>query len=298
MPEFDRQNLLLSFAVPAAMLMLLWMGSHSEGGLYLLALFLFAMLGLTNYALIHEGTHYNLNSKREYSDRLGMLVSWMFPVSFTFMEVAHQVHHRNNRTDGEMFDYYYPGDNRLIKYAQWYSILIGIYPPIIPLGSILMAFVSPLFHLKPWRVAKSSSIIFDRGLFTPSVIARIRCEVIAGIGFWTVAWWALALDPLTVLIFYAAFWVNWSTRQYVSHAFSTRDVMKGAWNLKVSRLMGWVFLNGQWDLVHHMVPDLPWQLLPNEGAKSAEPVSYWKQYFKMWGGPRPNPEPAPTAIEL
>jgi fatty acid desaturase len=74
-------------------------------------------------------------------------------------------------------------------------------------------------------------------------------------------------------------------------------VMKGAWNLKVSRLMGWVFLNGQWDLVHHMNPDLPWQLLPNEGARSAEPISYWRQYLKMWGGPRPNQEPAPTAIK-
>ena len=73
--------------------------------------------------------------------------------------------------------------------------------------------------------------------------------------------------------------------------------MKGAWNLKVSRVMGWVFLNGQWDQVHHMYPDLPWQRLPEEGARSSAPVSYWKQYFKMWAGPRPNLEPAPTAIE-
>ncbi|MCU7884357.1 MAG: fatty acid desaturase [Candidatus Thiodiazotropha sp. (ex Lucinoma annulata)] len=296
MSEHNQQNLLLSFAVPVVMLVLLWLGSHNDGLVFVLALLLFAFLGLTNYALIHEGCHYNLNSKREVNDKLGTLVSWLFPVSFTFMEIAHQVHHRNNRTDGEMFDYYYPDDNRLIKYAQWYSILIGIYPPIIPLGSMLMAFASPVFHLKPWRVAKSSSIIFDQHYFSPPIISKIRKEVMLGIGFWLIAWWLFDLDSVTVLIFYGAFWVNWSTRQYVSHAFSPRDVMNGAWNLKVSKLMGWIFLNGQWDLVHHKYPELPWQRLPELGSSSTKPISYWKQYFRMWAGPRPNREPAPTAI--
>jgi fatty acid desaturase len=297
MSEYDRQNLLLSIAIPAALLGLLWSGSNHDGAIYFVSLVCFAFLGLTNYALIHEGTHYNLNSKREYNDFLGALVSWLFPVSFTFMEIAHQVHHRNNRTDGEMFDYYYPDDNILVKYSQWYSILIGLYPPIIPLGSLLMAFASPLFHLKPWRVAKSSSIIFAKDYFTPPITNKIRLEVIAGILFWVIAWWALSLDWHTVLIFYGAFWINWSTRQYVSHAYSPRDVMNGAWNLKVSRVMGWIFLNGQWDLVHHNYPDLHWQDIPEVGVQSAKPISYWKQYFRMWAGPRPNREPAPSAID-
>jgi fatty acid desaturase len=145
MPDYNRQNMILSLGITAALLFLLWTASHSEGSVFLLSAVALAFLGLSNYALIHEASHYNLNTDRLKNDRLGTLVSCLFPVSFTFMETAHQVHHRNNRTDGEMFDYYYPDDNLLIKYAQWYSILIGIYPPIIPLGSLLMAF-APVFQ--------------------------------------------------------------------------------------------------------------------------------------------------------
>lgn len=296
MPDHDRQNAFLSLCVTAALLFLLWLASHSEGIVFLLSAIAFAFLGLSNYALVHEACHYNLHTDRRNNDCLGTLVGWLFPVSFSFMETAHQIHHRNNRTDGEMFDYYYPDDNLLIKYAQWYSILIGIYPPIIPLGSLLMALVPGIFQLQPWQAAKSSSIIFDRNLFNADVIKSIRREVLLGICFWVVIWIALDLDLLSVAILYAAFWFNWSTRQYVTHAFSPRDVVNGAWNLRVSSFMGWIFLNGQWDLVHHTHPTARWQELPELGKASRQPISYWKQYLKLWAGPRPNREPAPLAL--
>lgn len=297
MPDYDRQNRTISVGITTALLFLLWAASHSEGIVFLLAAVAFAFLGLSNYALIHEACHYNLNSERRKNDQLGTLVSWLFPVSFTFMETTHQVHHRNNRTDGEMFDYYYPDDNLLIKYGQWYSILIGIYPPIIPLGSLLMAFLPGVFKLQPWQTAKSSSIIFNRGLFNARVIARIRVEVLLGICFWAAVWLALDLDPVSTGILYAAFWFNWSTRQYVTHAFSPRDVVNGAWNLQVSRLMGWIFLNGQWDLVHHNHPNVRWQKLAELGKTSRRPIPYWNQYLKLWAGPRPNTEPAPVMLD-
>jgi len=296
-PGYDRQNTFLSLGVTGALLFLLWAASHGGALVLVLSAVAFAFLGLTNYALIHEACHDNLHSNRRLNHWLGTLVSWLFPVSFTFMETTHQVHHRSNRTDGEMFDYYYPDDNLLIKYAQWYSILIGIYPPIIPLGSLLMAFVPGVFRLKPWRAAKSSSIIFDRGLFNPAVVARIRGEVVSGVVFWLLVWRLLDLDLPAVAVLYAAFWVNWSTRQYVTHAFSPRDVMNGAWNLSVSRVMGWIFLNGQWDLVHHQHPRVRWQELPALGPASKPPIPYWRHYFRLWAGPRPNTEPAPVALD-
>jgi len=160
-----------------------------------------------------------------------------------------------------------------------------------------MAFVPGVFRLRPWRTAKSSSIIFDRGLFNVAVVTKIRREVLLGIVFWVVTWQTLDLDLLSVGILYAAFWFNWSTRQYVTHAFSPRDVMNGAWNLKVSRMMGWIFLNGQWDLVHHNYPRVHWQDLPTLRSTSRKPISYWRQYLKLWTGPRPNWEPAPVALE-
>ena len=297
MPDYDRQNAALSLGIVSVLLFLLWAASHSSGIVFLLSATAFAFLGLNNYALIHEACHGNLNADHRINHWLGALLGWLFPVSFTFMQKAHQVHHRNNRTDGEMFDYYYPDDNLLIKYAQWYSILIGIYPPIIPLGSLLMALLPGIFQLQPWQTARSSSIIFDRDIFNTGVIARIRLEVLLGICFWVTLWQALDLEPVATAVLYAVFWVNWSTRQYVTHAFSPRDVMNGAWNLRVSRLMGWIFLNGQWDLVHHQHPNARWQELPVLGKTSQRPIPYWRQYLRLWAGPRPNREAAPVALD-
>lgn len=299
MNRFNRQNLVLGVSIPVILLALLAVGSHSANPVIItVGAILFSFLGLTNYAIIHEATHYNLSSRPALNRCLGSFAGWLFPVSFTFLEVAHQVHHSNNRTDGEMFDYYYADDSRLVKFAQWYSILIGIYPPIIPLGSILIGFFPGFFRLSPWQTARSSSAIFRDDLFTDQVLARIRHEVIGGLLFWGLLWFVLALDWKIVLLYFAAFWINWSTRQYVSHAFSVRDVIGGAWNLKVSRLMGMVFLNGQWDLVHHSHPRLHWQELPSKADQSTAPIDYWQQYFRLWRGPRPNTEPAPAALTV
>ena len=295
--KYDTQNVLIMLAVHLSSVVLLWVASQVSGLYLAIVAILFSFIGLTNYALIHEACHSGLNTNKKINAIMGMISGWMFPVSFNFMAIAHKVHHINNRTDNEMFDYYYPEDNLLVKYAQWYSILIGIYPPIIPIGSFLMAIVPWIFWLKPWQAAKSSSIIFDKKLFSAAVIKKIRLEMILGTLYWLVLFILLRLDWLSCVILYAAFWFNWSTRQYVTHAFSKRDVLQGAYNLKVSRFMSWVFLNGQWDLVHHSFPKARWQQLAELGKVSKPPIPYWPQYIRQWLGPRPNHEPAPTALK-
>ena len=297
MKNYNRQNIMISIFILFTQMFLLWMGSNTNIMGLILASILFSFLGLTTYALIHEGTHQNLHSNSSINSIMGTLLGWLFPVSFTFIKTAHVVHHLNNRTDSEMFDYYYPEDNLLIKYAQWYSILIGIYPPIIPLGSLILAVLPSFFSLSPWKKAKSSAIIFDRNLFTPTIINKIRLEVFTGIIFWLVIFNFLNLDLVSLAIMYTCFWINWSTRQYVTHAFSPRDVINGAWNLKVSPLMGWLFLTGQWDKVHHQQPDVRWQDLPERGKFSDQPIPYWSQYFRLWAGPRKNFESAPKALK-
>ncbi len=293
---YDGHNLVLFAALQAGLIALLWLASNSSGWVFALVVLVFAFLGLTNYALLHEACHAVLHSDARLNRAMGVVSAWMFPVSFTFMAIAHRVHHVNNRTDHEMFDYYYPDDNRLVKYAQWYSILIGIYPPIIPLGSVLMAVTPWLFWLSPWQRAKSSSIIFDRSQFPARVLNAIRLEVLGALLWWWGLFSLLQLDAMAVLIAYAAFWFNWSTRQYVTHAFSPRDVMNGAHNLKVSPLMAALLLNGHWDLVHHQHPRAHWQQLPALGRDSRAPIAYWPQYLRQWRGPRPNVEPAPQPI--
>lgn len=295
--KWDQQNWLVWISVQSLLITLLWLSSQISGWLLVPCAFVFAFVGLTNYALIHEACHSSLNDNVRVNRLMGMVAGWFFPVSFSFMKIAHEVHHIHNRTDHEMFDYYYPDDNLIIKYAQWYSILIGIYPPVIPMGSILMALVPWIFWLKPWQTAKSSSIIFDKSLFPARVLWKIRTEVALAIVFWWGLFVLLNLDIVSVSILYAAYWFNWSTRQYITHAFSKRDVLQGAHNLQVSRIMGCIFLNGHWDLVHHNAPKARWQQLPELGKNSKSPIAYWTQYFKLWAGLRPNNEIAPASLE-
>ena len=296
MRDYDRQNLLISVFLLIALPALLWLASHAEGLVFAGAVVAFAFLGLTNYAMMHEAMHDNLHSDPRINRVAGTMLSWLFPVSFTLMYSAHGVHHRFNRTDHELFDYYYAGDNLLVKFSQWYSILIGIYPPIIPLGSVLLALVPGLFRTRPWQRARSSSIVFNPELLKAETINRIRIDVALGMLFWIALFLWLDLGWLAVAIAYAAAWFNWSTRQYVTHAFTPRDVINGARNLRVSRPMGWIFLNGQWDLVHHQQPRLHWQELPREGRHSEPPTSYWRHYFRLWLGPKPCTEAEPVPL--
>jgi fatty acid desaturase len=254
----------------------------------------FSFLLLTNYALIHEGAHDNLHRRPRLNWLLGMLSGWMFPVSFTLLQVTHIVHHCCNRTDYESFDYYYPHDNRFLVYGQWYGLLTGLFWPVLPIGSIVLAIAPQLLHTRPFARARSTAVLFDD--FGPRQILRVRVEVVLGIAFWTILFSVVGLRWDTTLLLYAFFAVNWSTRQYVTHAFTQRDVIHGALNLKVSRPMGWVLLNGQWDLVHHRHPKLPWTALAVAGQDSEKPVSYWRQYFRLWKGPRPCPQPEPKPL--
>jgi hypothetical protein len=93
---------------------------------------------LTNYQLIHEASHELLHPDVRINDGVGMVLSWLFPVSFTLMKLTHVVHHCCNRSDHEMFDCYYPGDSRLIKWFQWYGLMTGIWWWLVPLGSLLL----------------------------------------------------------------------------------------------------------------------------------------------------------------
>ncbi|MDK2125820.1 fatty acid desaturase [Parachitinimonas caeni] len=290
----ERLNLLLISAVAVLTLGLLWLGSHLPLGGTLLCGLLMAFVLLTNYALMHEAAHRVLHGQRWLNDLLGSFAGMLFPMSFTLLRFGHAVHHCCNRTDHEMFDYYYPHDRLWLKYGQWYGLISGLYYPLVPLGSILLAVAPALLRSGPFRRARTTAVLFDD--FGAPQIRRVRIEVVATAVFWWAMFAWLDLQWQSVLLMYACFGFNWATRQYVTHAFSRRDVMSGAWNMRVSRPMGWILLNGQWDLVHHQQPWLPWTELAKAGQNSEPPVSYWRHYFRQWLGPRPNTEPAPQPL--
>lgn len=287
-------NIALCLFVPVLMLTLLTIASRTPIIFTVLIGVVFSFIMLTNYALMHEAAHGSLHEKPVLNHALGSFTAWHFPMSCRFLTITHLVHHRCNRTDHEMFDYYYEGDNRFIKFCQWYGILLGFHYLIVPLGSVLVSLLPKAWIIRIAKDYRSSGVLFDD--FTGKDINRIRLEVIGGILYWTILWQLLSFQWLPVLILYAMAGFQWSTRQYLTHAFTPRDVMHGALILRANPLMKLVLLNGNYDLVHHLHPRASWIHLERLAPQQVEPVSFWKQYFSMWKGPRPCTESAPSPL--
>ena len=295
MPIPNRLNLALVALVFALALGLLWLGSWCEAWYAVLGVgVLFSYVLLTDYALLHEATHNNLHSNGRVNYWLGVLTGTLFPVPFSMVHTTHQGHHLRNRTDFEMFDLYYPTDNRLVKYAQWYSILCGLFWVVIPVGGLLFALCPALLRTRGFRTARSSSYLL--GDVQGGEVRAIRAEVLLIVAFFAALFVLGGLSPLHTLALYGCFAVNWSTRQYVGHAFTKRDVIEGAWNLRHNRLMTWVLLHGEYDLNHHRRPDLSWYYLPGLSAPGEARPGYLRQYWRLWLGPRPAAEPAPESL--
>ncbi|HZN32726.1 MAG TPA: fatty acid desaturase [Pirellulaceae bacterium] len=296
MPITSTLNVALVAVVFAAATGLLWLASHAQAWyLTVLAGVLFSYVLLTNYALLHEASHRNLHSDERVNYLLGVVTGLLFPMPFSMIHVTHQGHHLRNRTDHEMFDMYYPTDNRLLRVLQWYSILCGLFWPVIPLGALLFAVCPRVLRTRLFQRERSSSYLL--GDIRNAEVNWIRLEVALIVGWFALAFWLLALDWRAVLICYACFSFNWSTRQYIGHAFSKRDVIEGAWNLKHNGLMTWVLLHGEYDLNHHRRPEVPWFYLPRVSPADEPRPSYVWQYWRQWLGPRAATEPAPESLQ-
>jgi fatty acid desaturase len=81
--------------------------------------------------------------------------------------------------------------------------------------------------------------------------------------------------------------VNWSTRQFVEHAYTPLHTVEGSLNLKHFSVMSWVLLHRELDLNHHRRPDVPWIYLPALSRPDERRIHYVAQYAAMWLGPRP-----------
>jgi fatty acid desaturase len=292
MPVPDALNVTLVVLDVAGAILLLGLGSRLDSWWAVLAVgVVFSYLMLTNYALLHEATHHNLNSNSAWNYWLGVATGIFFLAPFSMIRVTHQGHHQRNRTDAEMFDLYYPGDSFLFKCCQWYGTLAGLFWPCIPVCAVLFA-VCPrtiglqLFSGPPLGNANVKDI-------TPRDLRRIRLELLLTLAVFATLWWLLQWAWVNFLVLYGCFSINWSTRQYVGHAFSKRDVVEGAWNLRHNWLMSKVLLHGEWDLTHHRHPEVSWYYLPSVASPEEPRLSYVRQYWRQWLGPRPATEPPP-----
>jgi fatty acid desaturase len=211
--------------------------------------------------------------------------------------VFHLSHHARNRSVDEQFDYFRPGDSRLLKRAQWYSILTGLYWGFLPLGCLVFLFAPWVFRLKVFR-ARDGALGQQTGaaaMFAGLDRAdrtRMRLEILFSAMFQIALILLLDLSLAGWLACYATFAVNWSSLQYADHAFSPLDLKNGAWNLRVNRVVQWLFLNYHHHRVHHQHPSVPWIHLPRYVDFSEPRPSFLSVYLSMWRGPRSLPRDA------
>lgn len=295
-----RLNLALSFGTVAGCLALLAAASHTRSWLALGACAVaFSFLNNTVFALMHEAEHKILHPRESVNEWVGRLLGWLFPTSLGFHRIAHLNHHAHNRSDLELFDYIRPGEGKALKYMQWYGLLTGVYWLLPPFACLMYMLWPGFFRLKALRGGKAAwqtaaqtyARSFDRADETV-----VRLEVFGAILFQLAAWKLLGLTWLGWGACYAAFAVNWSSLQYADHAFSERDVVHGAWNLRVNPVVRLLFLNYHYHKAHHENPRVPWNHLHRYIRADEERPWFWSVYREMWRGPRPLPEDQPVSL--
>lgn len=288
-------NLVLLIAVAVSCALLLRVASHGPTGAVVLAAVAFSFLNNTMFALLHESVHGIAHPNRVVNEWMGRVAAAFFPTGLAIQRVFHLAHHARNRTVFEQFDYIRPGDNVFLKYAQWYSILTGLYWAFVPVGGLVYFLVPRTFQLRIMR-ARDSKLAMQTGgasMFGGLEDApggRIRMELLFTLAIQVAMFLLLDLTWAGWMACYAAFAINWSSLQYADHAFSKLDVKDGAWNLRVNPVTRALFLNYHHHLAHHRHPQVPWIHLGRFIDEREERPAFWRIYLEMWRGPRPIPD--------
>src|SRR5665213_659519 len=122
----DKTNLVITVLCSCAYFALLWTASHvPDYGWVLLCGFLFAIIMVPVYSLIHEAEHSIVNSNEAVNNIMGRWLSTLFIAPYTFFKHCHLKHHKKNRTDEEMWDLYYEHQDKLKRYGTLYGMMIG-----------------------------------------------------------------------------------------------------------------------------------------------------------------------------
>src|SRR3954466_15447288 len=106
----------------------LWAAAHApHWSVLVLAAVVFSFANNTIFSLLHECVHGPFHPGRRINDAAGILFAAFFPTGFTFQRISHLGHHRRNRTDRELYDYYLPHQSRWLKTYWIYCLLTGFY---------------------------------------------------------------------------------------------------------------------------------------------------------------------------
>ncbi len=282
-----RKNLLLVTLQLAGLCFILVFTSRAQTGWPLALLCLaYGLLMNSAYAMLHEAEHQILHPNRMLNDTAGALLALFFPAPFHLIRQGHLGHHLRNRSDDEVFDFYFEEENAFWKHLQFYGVLTGLF-------YITVAFSCVLGLVCPWifQPSKASSFGMDRA--TESLFASLNERYLLWI--WIESLLACLLHGSLMIYFKIPMWKYafvlfgfgglWSAMQYVHHYGAVRDVLEGAKNLKTFGLLDLLWLNHNWHLRHHQNPTLPWVYLPLAGDRKEARENLFLAYLKMWKGP-------------
>jgi fatty acid desaturase len=283
----------IAIAAVAIALGSLWSASHApHWTMVIAAAMVFSFANNTVFSLMHECVHGVFHPSRRVNDAAGVVFAGFFPTAFEIQRISHFGHHRRNRSDAELYDYYLPHESRWLKTYWVYCLLTGFYWSIIPVAMLVYlvmpwVFRSRAFHEGPARLWGFSEFVRD---ISDAPVCRIWPQALFTALFQITVWTALDLDWIGWLACYWAFGLNWSSVQYTDHAWSPRDTHEGAWNLRFWRITQAIFLNYNLHLAHHRRPGVPWNQLPDHVRPDDPAPSFWTIYLGLWLGPKKAPD--------
>lgn len=293
-------NITLALGAYGVAAFFLWAASHTDSvATILLVAAGFSYVGNTIFSLLHESVHGIFHNQVTINDAFGRVSAAFFPTGFMVQRFCHLGHHRRNRTDEEMFDQYAPGGSRFLRYYQLYCLLTGFYWLSVPTGCVLVLLFKNLPKYRSFR----ERIVRPMGL-NPMLTdlekapgSTIRMEIAGTMLFQAALMYGLNLTVTGWLTCYVAFALNWCSLQYTDHAWTVRDIRNGAWNLRVNKLVQFIFLNYHHHLAHHQHPKVPWIHLHKFVDLSQPRPSFLRTYLSLWAGPRLCTQPPPKTID-
>ena len=293
----NKTNLAITIVCSCAYFILLWTASHvNHYGWVLLCGFLFAIIMVPVYSLIHEAEHGIINSSEKINDLMGRWLSTLFIAPYTFFKHCHLKHHKKNRTDEEMWDLYYEHQDKVKRYGTLYGMMIGIGYFSMWLAVLLYALAPGLIYTRFFYSHKEVGG-FIRGSDRKDKVAKSRWESIVVIIFQVALFFILDLKLTSWLTLFAMHGFLWSSQNYVNHAFSPRDIINGAHNLKIPVWLKLIYLNFNLHLAHHQNPKIPWLHLPKFINSGKGRISFFRNYLRLWKGPRLTKESSPELTE-
>jgi fatty acid desaturase len=292
-PIPEKRNIAIFVLMHLSVGGLLWLASHGSLVWALLSALIFSLVNNTSFSLMHEAVHGVFSRNRFRNYLFGTLCAPTFPTSFTLQKIAHLGHHRRNRTDSDLYDYYLPDQSKAHRNFQLYvGNLMGFYWACIPISALIYLLAPWMYTSRRFIEGPAKHFGFEAHIREIAKYSGIRIwlECLLALVYQGLLWWLLDLSWQGWLLCYSAFAVHWSALQYVIHAFSVRDTVNGAWNLKVSPVTHALTLNYHNHLAHHQKPQLPWLYLPQFVDADGRRPTFWRIYFRLWaGGTRPAP---------